>query len=117
MSISDLHVAQVLNPFLLVYLVGIVLSCVFWKRHRAVSVLSLIAFLLLLGSQTAGIATQLWEMRARSEGSSSADIGRVLGTVGIFRVVVGTVAWALLLTALFGWRSAPKRHEDAVNTG
>ena len=94
-------------PYLIVYLVGSVLCLVFWRRHPVVSILSLLAFVILIGSVAIGSALQLWQMGAIQNGSTYADIGRILGIAGIIRTMLGLIAWILLLTALFGWRSAP----------
>ena len=98
--------SQIWNvPFLIVYCVGIVLALLFWNRHPAVSILCIVAFLILLGSQVLGIGTQFWMTGATSRGMSSPEIGQLLSIMGIVRAVLATVAWTLLLTALFGWRS------------
>ena len=98
--------SQIWNvPFLIVYCVGIVLALLFWNRHPAVSILCIVAFLILLGSQVLGIGTQIWMSAGASREMRSEEIGRFLSIMGIVRALLGTVAWILLLTALFGWRS------------
>jgi xanthosine utilization system XapX-like protein len=98
--------SQIWNvPFLIVYCVGIVFALLFWNRHPAVSILSIVAFLILIGSQVLGIGTQFWMTGASTRGMSSQEIGQFLSIIGIVRAVLGTVAWILLITALFGWRS------------
>ncbi len=98
--------SQITNvPFLIVYCVGIVLALLFWKRHPAVSILCIVAFLILLGALITGIGTQIWMTTVASREMRSEEIGRFLSLMGIVRAGLSTVAWALLLTALFGWRS------------
>ena len=106
--------SQITNvPFLIVYCVGIVLALLFWKRHPTVSILCIVAFLILLGSQVLAIGTQFWMTGAASREMRSEEIGRFLSLMGIVRAGLGTVAWTLLLTALFGWRS-PAAPRSAV---
>ncbi len=103
---ASLVLSQIGNfLFLIVYFVGIVLALVFWRRHPTVSILCIVAFLILLGALVIGIGTQIWMTAGASRGMRSEEIGRFLSIMGIVRAGLGIVAWTLLLTALFGWRS------------
>ena len=93
--------------FLIVYCVGIVLALVFWNRHPAVSILCTIAFLIFLGALVMGIGTQIWMTTEAPREMRSEEIGRLLSIAGLIRAVLGTIAWTLLLIALFGWRFPP----------
>ncbi len=109
-------------PFVMIYVIGIMLSLVFWQRHPMVSTLSLVAFLILLGNIVIGSGLQLWVTGAFNRTRSSPYSGRgsgenieqVMRIVGIFRTLLGMAAWSLLLTALFGWRSKGETSEKGV---
>lgn len=96
-------------PSILIYVVGVVLALVYWWRHPAVSLLCVIAFVMLLGGRLLASGMQFWVMRAQDSSLTSVQIGNVMGTVSLVQVAISTVAWGLLLTAMFGWRSA--QHE------
>lgn len=101
-------------PELLVFIVGIILSIVFWKRHPGVSLLCLIAFLIFLGNLLLGSGMNYWIMNGRENGSPITDIAGVMGVVTLCRVTFGTIGWILFLTALFGWRPLPGSYEKVM---
>lgn len=90
-------------PTLLVWLVGLVLALVYWKRHphasgRLVTGLVILAIVALLG--TAQNAAMPW--LAQRYGASS--IALVSGVSGIVRGVIAAVGWAFMVSAVFGDR-------------
>lgn len=97
-------------PFYIVFVVGMILSVVFWKRHPSVSILSLMAFSLFLGNMFILSGMQYWLMGAHQTDLSAAEIGRIATMLGIIRTLLGSVAWIMLLSALFGWRSTSASH-------
>lgn len=104
---SSILLSQLTNlPLLLVYVVGIILAAVFWQRHPAVSLLSTLAFSILLFGQVFGVALTLW-VSAGGHDLSGQQLARLFSLLNIVRVFLGTAAWVLLLMALFGWRTVP----------
>lgn len=87
-------------PLALVYCVGILLAGVFWRKHPEVSLLSVLAFLLLLVGLAASAGIQFWVMNNRGD----PDVARTAGLLGGARNVLVLLAWGVLLVALFGWR-------------
>ena len=115
MQFSEWLFSQIWSlPFLLVYSAGIVLSVGFWKRHPMVSLLALTAFLTFFGLLLLNVGLQYWRFVAHDDGEASNQFGTVFQVAQLLTVVLGTMAWALLLTALFGWRSAPKLQEKTM---
>ncbi len=81
-----------------VWLVGIVLALVFWRRHPRVSLLALLA---LLGF----LALQMFEMGMFLLWGGYLPPNAWLLSIRYFsRLICPPVLWALLLVALFGWR-------------
>jgi ABC-type transport system involved in multi-copper enzyme maturation permease subunit len=81
------------TPVYLVWLVGVILAIVRWKKHPSVSLVALIAFvmLFLLAMVTLLIA---------------AHNGVKVGHPGItfLEALIRAGAWGLVLAAVFGWR-------------
>jgi len=106
-------------PFYLVWLVGMLLALVRWRRHPTVSLLALLAFILFLTASMVGTFLSVWALVLQRD---STDVNRAwtLSLITLGRTVAGTVAWILLLLALFGWRtSLQPRHrprEDTLDT-
>jgi hypothetical protein len=106
MSLSYLAVYLVQLPLYLVWLAGIILSIVFWKKHPTVSLLSLIALVGLLIISIVGVYASTWlPIALRSQGMSTGRIGVELGIISIVSSLFSTAFWILLVIALFGWRN------------
>jgi hypothetical protein len=104
-SLPYLAVYLVQIPLYLVWLVGIILSIVFWKKHPTVSLLTLIALAGLLILSIVGVYTSTWlPMTLHAQGLSTARIGIELGIISIASSILSTAFWILLVVALFGWR-------------
>ena len=93
-------------PFYLIYLVGVVLALVYWRRHPVVSLLCVVAFAIFLGSRLVGAGFQLWIMQSNDRGASHEQLAIVIGIVSSARVFFDAIGWILILTAMFGWRTA-----------
>ena len=92
-------------PLYLVWLVGIILSIVFWKKHPTVSLLTLIALVGLLIISIVGTYTSTWlPISLHAKGMSTGRIGIELGIISIVSSILSTAFWILLVIALFGWR-------------
>ena len=92
-------------PQLLVYSLGIILAVVFWSRHPTVSLLCLLAFGAFLASQMIGSGAQFMLFYSADRNMSPEQIGTMMSIVSLVRITIGSTAWALLLIAMFGWRS------------
>lgn len=90
-------------PFIVAWLVAIILSIVYWKRHPTVSLLTVIAMLLfivgsLVGSTVTSVLPYMLGVAARTA-------GLLIGIGRAITVIVQTCGWIMLIIALFGWRS------------
>jgi hypothetical protein len=102
------------TPVLLVYLVGIVLALVFRARAALASTLALAGLALLL---TVSIVQPfVFQLVLRSQidaGSQGADIGRVIGFLGVVGSLLHAAGLGLLIAAVFAPRaSAPNRADS-----
>jgi hypothetical protein len=89
-------------PFLIAWLVGIILSLAFFKRYPGMSVLVLIAFIVLVLNALIGTYFQVWAEVQTFRGRR----GRwLVPFVKYTRSGFTAAAWLLLLIALFGWRT------------
>lgn len=96
------------SPVLLVYLVGIILALVFWRRHSGPCLLVLVAaFLLLFVAVTQTIATHSL-IRAREElGWGHGELAWMLSAIGLVGSVLRALGTGLFVAAVFvGRRSA-----------
>ena len=96
-------------PYLMIYVIGIVLALVFWSRHPTASLQCVIAFLMLLGSTFVASGMQFWLIQAHERGTSGQQIGTIMGIASLFHVIIHLIAWTLLLVAMF--RRRPVRDE------
>lgn len=107
MSDTSFILAQLWQlPAILLAVVGIIIALVRWKRHPVVSMVALIAFVLLLGSRliSSGLfAYQYWQTSQNAGAPSFMDIYRFVQPV---LVLLGFLSQALMILAIFGWRSA-----------
>ncbi|HEY3289527.1 MAG TPA: hypothetical protein VGK87_05305, partial [Anaerolineae bacterium] len=92
-------------PLIVAWLVAIVLSIVYWKRHPAVSLLTMVAMLFfivasLVASTLTGVVPFMLGIAARTS-LLLVSIGRVI------TVIIQTCGWIMLIIALFGWRRKP----------
>jgi hypothetical protein len=92
-------------PVLLVWLVGVVLALVYWRRHPMVSTLVLTALGLLFITALFGASLNWWLPLIHARGVPAARFGLIIGIISIIRAMINATAFALLLAAIFGWRS------------
>jgi hypothetical protein len=112
MSLSYLAVYLVQLPLYLVWLVGIILSIVFWKKHPTVSLLSLIALAGLLIISIVDVYASTWlPIALRSQGMSTGRISIEMGIISVSSSFVSTAFWILLVIALFGWRKGREENQ------
>jgi hypothetical protein len=91
-------------PVYLVWLVGMLLALTRWRRHPIPSLLALIAFTLFLMSAISGTLLSNWAILGDHP---NLERGWLLSAISLVRTGISTVAWILLLLALFGWRTPP----------
>ncbi len=90
-------------PVFLVWLVGLVLALVRWKRHPKVSLLTCIAFVMFFAEIPFFFYLNFyldWKMLVPI---SSLEL--VSTVINIIESLISAAAWGLLLAAVFGWRS------------
>jgi hypothetical protein len=96
-----------LLPLIFVWVIGIILSIIFWRRHPIVSMLAVIAMATLLVERFVRIFLSYWlPFEINHYGLTGPQTTLIQKSVNIFESLVNAAAWSLLLIALFGWRKA-----------
>jgi len=97
-------------PVLLVWLAGIILALVYWKRCPTAALLALIAFAVLmfitLIDTYLSMAFSL--VYARERAWTSAQQGVYFAIKSVAASILRAAAYTLLLPAIFGWRNQRK---------
>jgi hypothetical protein len=102
-SLLPQYLAQV--PVYLVWLVGIVLAIVHWRRYPQPSLLTLIALVILFLRGLISTFLNTWlPLALHSQGWSVQGTSTFLLAHHIVSTLVAAVAYGLLLAAVFGWR-------------
>ena len=108
-------------PVCLVWLAGIVVALVFWRRQPRVSLLTLIAIIILAFISLVGTYFSISiPFLLDRQGMDIGQLGMIIVTFNIAIAVITAVAWALLLAAIFGWRrsqtteSKPAADDESV---
>jgi hypothetical protein len=106
-----------LLPFVAVWVVGIVLALVTWKRHPQASALATAGFAIFLLEAVAGVV--LLAVLMRPQDVSFEARMRLLTLTGYARGAVRLVGWGLILAALFLRRPqpGPRDEEDYPEEG
>jgi hypothetical protein len=81
------------TPVLLVWLVGVILAIVGWKKHPSVSLVAVIAIVILF------LLAVVTELAAVRNGLNGFRPG-----VAFLEELIRAGAWGLVLAAIFGWR-------------
>jgi hypothetical protein len=112
MIVPSLMLSLGQSPVLLVYLVGMILALVFWRRYPGPSLLTLIATVLLLSLTVTQIfVTQyLFYMRA-DKGWGHEKLAWLLSAVGLTSSILRAAGLGLLLAAVFLGRRGAQRAE------
>jgi hypothetical protein len=97
-------------PVLVVYVVGVILASLFWRRYPGPCLLVLLATgLLLVVTVTQPFVTQ-YLFRARSDlGWANEKLGRMVGAVGMTGSLLRAIGLGLLLAAVFLGRGVTQR--------
>ncbi len=97
-------------PLYLTWLAGLVVAIVTWKRHPAVSLLTSIAFALLLVLTFFSRIVNIWVPRFMIEAGWSSDkIGLFYSVYGLVFAALEAVVWVIVIVAMFRWRAAAPR--------
>ncbi len=89
-------------PYIIVWLVGLILAVVWWQKHPRLSLLALIIFLLLIVSQI--ITTIVEVVLPEYMYQAHIDITQFPIILNVINLVFSLPAWALIVWAIFGWR-------------
>jgi hypothetical protein len=101
-------------PSLVVWIVGIAFAIIYWRKHPQISALALIGIALLALVTIVGTIVSLWLPSVLFErGLRAEEIGWAFSLIGIVQSLIGAVAWALILLAVFKERGP--RPESAVS--
>ena len=88
-------------PIFLVWLIGVVVAVVRWRRHPRPSLLLIIAVAILF---LRALILPVVTFSVVHGGMPPARAGFVNGLISLGSMVVAAVAWILLLAAALGWR-------------
>lgn len=98
-------------PIILIWMAGIVLSTINWKRHSQASLFTLMASVLLLLVAVIRPFMFLILRRFLAGGNwTAASYTNAIRTVGFGLTLVSALGYILLLIAIFRWRDAPRRN-------
>lgn len=94
-------------PILLMYVIGMILALMFWRRCRGPSLLTLLAMMLLLVTKLVQSFLFLYLVRAKEDfGWSYEDFNWILSANGLFGNFISAAAFGLVLIAVFSGRNA-----------
>ena len=93
-------------PMLLVCVVGIILAVTNRPRYPRASLLVIIALVLRGLDVLIGAAFTAWLPTLYADADGAAGIGTIVGLINLLRTLLETVAWGLMLAAVFSARPA-----------
>lgn len=92
-------------PFLIVWVIGIILSLKYWNRYPIVSRLILIAMLIHFGEAiVATYLDQILLFRLHQDGIGTKKVTHIFFIKDIIQSLVKASAWVILVVAMFRWR-------------
>jgi hypothetical protein len=90
-------------PYAIVWVIGIVLSLVYWRRHPRVSRLTLVAMVGFLITSFISTYLRIWlPVRVQERGLSTVHLGNAYTIINVVSSLVSAGLWVMLLSALFG---------------
>jgi hypothetical protein len=110
-SITQAFLMQLLvqTPVLMVYLAGLTLALVFWRRCMVPSLLSLIACVIMLLVTVTHVYLNQYFVLARIErGWTTEKVGWMFTAAGLSSVTLHAISLVLLLIAVFIGRKHPQ---------
>ncbi|MCX7048029.1 MAG: hypothetical protein NTX50_21400 [Candidatus Sumerlaeota bacterium] len=95
-------------PLYIVFLIGVILAVVTWKRHPRVSLLVCIGIVIDCVAMTVGTGLFVWLPNYLIQsGRTQSQLGNVLGIISLCRIFITAAAWGIIITAIFIDRSRP----------
>ena len=91
-------------PIYLIVLIGIALAISRWRKHPAVSRLTLIALSVWLVVSIVDTILSVWAPTLRDQGWTYSEITQFIMVKSYFSMFVRAIVWVLTLMAIFGWR-------------
>ena len=100
-------------PFMLVFVVGIILAIMRWSIHPRVSLMALVAFGLLLLSSIAKMGYLFWLIGGQESGLSFVNARALMTWINLAVMMLELIGWVLLLLAVFGSRQSSDKVEPS----
>ena len=95
-------------PLYIVFLIGIILAIVTWKRHPRVSMLVCIGIVIDCIAMTVGTGLFAWLPNYwMQSGRTTSELGNIMGIISLCRIIITAGAWGIIITAIFIDRSQP----------
>jgi hypothetical protein len=101
-------------PLIAVWIAGIVLSIVFMKKHKRVSMFALAVFILCIVNMFLSLIASTLPYYMNSHGMSIVQIGSYMMGFRIVNTIISIAGWALIITAVFIDRNNPRINTEAV---
>ena len=90
-------------PLLIIWIVGIVIAIVRWKKSPRRSLLALIAFVIMMGIHIVSVIFgNSFYLLASVNGMNYRMVSTISVIVNVFFSLVNTAGWVLVLLAIFG---------------
>ena len=103
-------------PLLLVWLTGLSLALIFWKRHPRVSLITVIAIGVFLVITPVEVFLNLWlPLYFDHQGMGFQQIALIYNLKAILQAIISAGLWTLVLAAIFGWRKHPAVESQTTN--
>ena len=95
------------SPILLVWLIGLVLATVYWRRHPRVSLLTVIALVVFLIETLVNTYINMWlPLLLSRRGMESSQMVQLLGIKNIVTSIIIAIGWSMVVAAIFSGRKA-----------
>jgi len=102
-------------PFYIVWITGMILAAVYWRKHRWVSLTTLIGLAIFFVFSVLGISLSTYVQSLSYTGEMPmAQMGIIYTVSGIIVTAADTAAWILVLVAIFGWRKAGQAEKASM---
>ena len=110
--IQTLSALATSTPVIIVWVIGIALALSRWRRHPRVSQFALIAITISIVNLVVTRFLGIWAPLAmRDSGWTATQMGTIFSAIWIISALIGAVAWALVLCAIFGWRDGRQKQD------
>lgn len=105
MAIQTFSVYLTQLPVYLVWIVGILLAIINWRRHPRAAQLTLAALFIFFMTSIGGTAISSWlPFTLHARGMAARQMGIVSAIINIIRALFNAFAFGILFAAIFGWR-------------